>query len=235
MLSLRQIHANLGPILLNVDLDLEGRVTGIFGASGAGKTSLLEIVAGLRKPDSALVRLDDHVLTDTNKNIRIPTHLRAIGYVPQELSLFPHLSVRQNLLFGYRPESALPEFNLSHVTRILEIEPLLERGIGMLSGGEKQRVAFARALLASPRLLLLDEPLVSLDVALKDRILAYLECVRDEFRIPILYVSHDADEVVRLCDEVVVLRSGNFVVRGKPSNIFVGDQETRYTLPPNLS
>lgn len=217
-LSLRNVKLPLHRIRLEVDLeDLEGRVTGFFGPSGSGKTTLLEVIAGIRIPESALIRLDGTVLTETARGIHVPIEKRSIGYVPQDLALFPHLSVRQNVLFGAR--GGQPDGEFTHIVEVLEIEPLLARGISNLSGGERQRVTFARALLASPRLLLLDEPLASLDRALKQKMIRYLQRVRGEFNIPILYVTHDEEEVAELCDEVVLLQEGRVTARGKPTDV----------------
>jgi len=214
-LLLQRIRLPLADFVLEVDVELQNQVTAIFGASGAGKTSLLDLVAGLRKPESALVQLDERVLTDTARGAALAPCRREIGYVPQDLALFPHLSVRQNLLYGEKRgarDGSL--FSYEHVAAVLEIEPLAGRGVTALSGGEKQRVALARALLSSPKLLLLDEPLASLDDALKAKIIPYLLRVREEFRVPMLYVSHDRREVETLCDEVLELARGKIVGRG---------------------
>jgi molybdate transport system ATP-binding protein len=211
-LRLRRILLSLVDFSLEVDVDITSQVTGIFGPSGAGKTSLLDLIAGLRRPASAFIELDGRVLTDTVHRLDVPTRRREIGYVPQDLALFPHLSVRQNLLYGHRPDAdAGGIFSYDHVVAALEIQPLVDRGVTHLSGGEKQRVALARALLSSPRLLLLDEPLSSLNTKLKDRIIPYLRRVRDEFRTPMLYVSHDVDEVRGLCEQVLLLDQGHIV------------------------
>ena len=211
-LTLRHIRLPLAGFTLALDAEISAPVTGIFGPSGAGKTSLLDLIAGLRRADSAHLALDDTVLTDTAARIFIPAHRRAIGCVPQDLALFPHLSVRGNLLYGH--DSAKAAITLAHVVEIMEIGALLDRGTASLSGGEKQRVALARALLAAPRLLLLDEPLASLDHPLKLRLLAYLRRIRDEFHIPMLYVSHDPEEIAALCDEVFVLEKGRVTSSG---------------------
>jgi molybdate transport system ATP-binding protein len=208
-LLLKNISLRLAEFVLQVDLDLAGQVTAIFGPSGAGKTSLLDLIAGLRRPESALIQLEQRTLTDTARGLALPPREREIGYVPQDLALFPHLPVRKNLLYGCKapaPRDGL--FSYEHVTTVLEIGPLAGRGVTELSGGEKQRVALARALLTSPKLLLLDEPLAGLDTALKAKILPYLARVRDEFRVPMLYVSHDRQEIETLCDEVVELERG---------------------------
>jgi molybdate transport system ATP-binding protein len=213
-LLLQNVSLPLADFVLEVNLQLSSQVTAIFGASGAGKTSLLDLIAGLRRPASALIQLDGRALTDTARGLAVPPRRRGIGYVPQDLALFPHLSVRQNLLYGWKaspPDGSL--FSFEHVAAVLEIQPLAGRSVTGLSGGEQQRVALARALLTSPKLLLLDEPLASLDGALKARIIPYLARVRDEFRLPMLYVSHDRQEVQALCDEVVELARGKVLRR----------------------
>ena len=220
-LLLKNILLPLEPFTLEVDAEIHSRVTAIFGPSGAGKTSLLDLIAGLRRAKSTFIQLDDIVLTDTTKNLVVPTHRRGIGYVPQDLALFPHLSVRQNLLYGCKAGGkADPLFSFNHVIEVLEIQSLIARGVTELSGGEKQRVALARALLASPRLLLLDEPLASLDSKLKARIIPYLVRVRDEFQTPILYVTHELDEVRALCDEVIMLERGRCLRQGRATDVF---------------
>jgi len=218
-LVLKQISLPLAEFTLAADVVLRSQVTGIFGPSGAGKTSLLDLIAGLRPPRSAFIQLDDFIMTDTSAGVQVPTRHRRVGYVPQDLALFPHLSVERNLLYGYRGSSAGGGlFDYEHVARVLEIEPLIPRSVHHLSGGEKQRVALARALLASPRLLLLDEPLASLDTGLKSRIIPYLARIRDEFHLPMLYVTHDWAEVKALCQEVLMLERGQFVRRGVPAD-----------------
>ena len=207
-----------GAFRLELNLEASGQVIGIFGNSGAGKTTLLELVAGLRRPDAGRIACDDLTFTDTAARLFVPREKRSVGYVPQDLALFPHLSVRQNLVYGRKAGDAQIDF--ANVTTMLEIEPLLDRAIGALSGGQQQRVAFARALLSSPRLLLMDEPLASLDHDLKLRIIPYLQRIRDEFRIPMLYVSHAPEEVAALCDQVIVLREGRCVRLATPTEIF---------------
>jgi molybdate transport system ATP-binding protein len=217
-LLLQNISLPLAEFALEMDAQLQCQVTGVFGPSGAGKTSLLDLIAGLRQPASARITLNDKVLTDTAAGVVMPPRLREIGYVPQDLALFPHLSVRQNLLYGHHNGRATgPLFGFEHVTEVLQIQSLIARGVRDLSGGERQRVALARALLTSPRLLLLDEPLASLDADLKARIIPYLRRVRDEFQLPILYVTHDEQEVLALCDEVVEMRRGRITGR-RPMN-----------------
>jgi molybdate transport system ATP-binding protein len=214
ILLLKNISLPLADFVLQVDVELASQVTAIFGPSGAGKTSLLDLIAGLRRPQSALIQLEQRVLTDTARGLALPPRQREIGYVPQDLALFPHLPVRKNLLYGCKPSAprAVP-VQLRARGAVLEIEPLAGRSVTELSGGEKQRVALARALLTSPKLLLLDEPLAGLDAALKAKIMPYLARVRDEFQVPMLYVSHDRREIQALCDEVVELERGQVLAR----------------------
>ncbi|HEX4122724.1 MAG TPA: ATP-binding cassette domain-containing protein [Verrucomicrobiae bacterium] len=213
-LRLKNLFLPLAEFALEMDVELTSQVTAIFGPSGAGKTSLLDLIAGLRKPKSALIQLDDRVLLDSERGINVPSCARRIGYVPQDLALFPHLTTRKNILYGWsRGSENGPSFGLEHIVDVLEIGSLLARRVTELSGGERQRVAVARALLTSPKLLLLDEPLASLDEALKAKIVPYLSRVREEFGIPMLYVTHDEREVRLLCDEVVEISRGKIVRR----------------------
>lgn len=229
--ELAGLRLPLAPFTLEADAALGGRVTAIFGASGAGKTSLLELIAGLRRPAAGRIAVDGTTLTETGARVFIPPHRRAIGYVPQEGALFPHLSVRQNLRYGCRPDGNQPAgLTLEHVSEVLEIAPLLERDIATLSGGEKQRVALGRALLASPRLLLLDEPLAGLDVPLRERLVPYLARVRDEFAVPMIYVTHSPDEIMALCDDVLVLHRGRITQRGRPQDLFTPTATPRHEL-----
>jgi molybdate transport system ATP-binding protein len=210
-LRLHQIVLPLAEFALEVDVTLTGQVTALCGPSGAGKTSLLDVIAGLRKPDAGFVQLGDQVLTDISQGVHVAARRRRMGYVPQDLALFPHLSVRRNLLYGRRnlPDADRGDlFRFEHVTDVLEIRTLADRGVIKLSGGEKRRVALARALLASPRLLLLDEPLSNLDAALKARIIPYLIRIRDEFKLPMLYVTHEPGEIHPLCDQVLKIERG---------------------------
>jgi molybdate transport system ATP-binding protein len=233
-ITLRNVRLELADFALVVDVEVERQVTAIFGPSGAGKTSLFDLIAGLRQPTSAHIALDGRTLTDTGRGIRIPARDRRIGYVPQDMALFPHLSVRENLAYGAaranhgrqeardaRPTAGFnPGLDFDHVVDILEIGPLLSRATVSLSGGESRRVALARALVSGPVILLLDEPVAGLDGRLKHRILTYLERIRTELKMPILYVTHEADEVMALCDEVLVLERGQIMERGNPNAIF---------------
>jgi len=192
-----------------------GGVTGICGPSGSGKSTLLALVAGLLSPGSGSMAFDGQVLVDRAQRRFVPAHRRRFGLVFQDGQLFPHLSVRANLLYGWRGLApAQRRFSLEGVTALLELAPLLERRPDQLSGGERQRVALGRALLYSPRMLLLDEPLSSLDTRLKAQILPFLKRVRDETRLPMLYVSHAPDEVAYLADRVLQIERGRLVSGG---------------------
>ena len=218
-LCLHQVRLPLATFTLEIDAIFDRPITGVFGPSGAGKTALLDLIADLRRPIAGTVQLGEEVLFDANKSLVFPPRLRRIGYVPQDLALFPHLNVHGNLIYGYRPAVTKNElFTLGHVAEVMEITSLLNRNIVNLSGGEQQRVAFARAILSSPRLILLDEPMSSLDTRLKTRLIPFLQRMRDEFRIPLIYVTHDARELAALCDEVLLLEDGRVVGRGLPAD-----------------
>lgn len=204
-----------GDFTLDVDLDLPGRgVTALFGPSGSGKTTLLRLIAGLERAPGRL-EVNGEVWQDDAAKLFLPTHKRALGYVFQEASLFPHLSARRNLEYGMkRVPASERRVDLERVLDLLGIGHLLDRMPDSLSGGERQRVAIGRALLTSPRVLLMDEPLSALDLARKQEILPYLERLHDELEIPILYVSHAPDEVARLADHLVALDKGRSVAEG---------------------
>ncbi|WP_174020818.1 molybdenum ABC transporter ATP-binding protein [Agrobacterium fabrum] len=210
----------LGAFELDASFTSEGGVTALFGRSGSGKTSMIRIIAGLLRPDEGKVSLDGEVLADSGKRLFLPAHKRRFGYVFQEARLFPHLSVAQNLRYG-RWFAAGEDTNANddRIIDMLGIGHLLQRRPNRLSGGEKQRVAIGRALLSSPRLLLMDEPLASLDEQRKAEIIPYLERLRDETNIPIVYVSHSIQEVARLADRVVVMKDGKVEAEGKASEV----------------
>jgi len=205
-LTLRQ-----GDFLLEVHEQVEARVVGLFGPSGAGKTSVLESIAGLRTPGAGVIRIGSRTLLDTAAGVALPPHRRRVGYVPQDVALFPHLSVRRNILYGADERG---DGDLDPVLRLLELDPLLGRDVAGLSGGERQRVAIARALMTAPELLLLDEPLAALDIGLRDRVLSYLARIRDELAVPMVYVSHTEAEVRAIADWVLVLDRGRVTRRG---------------------
>ncbi|MCO6049816.1 molybdenum ABC transporter ATP-binding protein [Mesorhizobium sp. RP14(2022)] len=192
-----------------------GRLTALFGPSGSGKTMLINLISGLMRPDRGRIAIDNTVLVDTDARIAVPIYKRRIGYVFQDARLFPHLSVRQNLRFGrfFAPRTDRWADEAA-IIDLLGIGHLLDRRPGMLSGGEKSRVAIGRALLASPRLLLMDEPLAALDDARKREILPFIERLRDELKVPIVYVSHSAQEVARLATDVVMMRDGRVLATG---------------------
>ncbi len=204
---------------LRVAFRADRPVTGVFGASGAGKTSLIESIAGLRRDAAGAIRLDGEVWLDTAAGRRLPPQERGVGWVAQDGLLFPHLDVRANLLAGARRARAAgadPERLLAEATEMLALGELLHRRAGTLSGGERRRVAVGRALCSAPRLLLLDEPLASLDLPLRRRLLPLLARLRSPTSPPALLVSHDPIEVQALCDELIVLQRGRVVARGEP-------------------
>ena len=213
----------LGDFSLDAAFTAEGGVTALFGRSGSGKTSLVRIIAGLTRPSEGRIQLDGDVLVDTASGKFVPPHRRRFGYVFQEARLFPHLTVRRNLNYGrwFSPKEARAE-NPDRIVDLLGIGDLLDRQPANLSGGEKQRVAIGRALLASPRLLLMDEPLAALDEERKAEILPYLERLRDEVGIPIVYVSHSVAEVARIADRVVLMANGRIEAIGPASDILGG-------------
>ena len=218
-LSVR-LHHHLPGIDLNLEFDAPPGVTVLFGRSGSGKTTVVNAVAGLLRPEAGRVAVDDWVLFDTDQEMWLPPHRRRLGYIFQEGRLFPHLTVRQNLAYGrwFAPRGA-PREDADRVIEMLGIGHLLTRRPAMLSGGEKQRVAIGRALLASPRLILADEPLAALDDARKSEILPYFERLRDEVSVPILYVTHSAAEVARLATSVVALQDGKVLRHGPASDV----------------
>ena len=199
-----------GTFVLDVRERLDGGITALFGPSGSGKTTTLDVIAGLRTPDTGTVAVRDRVLFDSSARVNLPPHRRHVGYVPQEPALFPHMDVRRNVLYGRRAGQKLA---LDRVAAMLEVGDLLDRSVAELSGGERQRVALARALMSAPDVLLLDEPLAAVDVERRRRILPYLLRVRDDLRVPVIYVSHDRAELDQLADRVIVLENGR-VARG---------------------
>ena len=210
MLNL-DIHKTLGQFQLDLAFSAQTGVTALFGPSGSGKTSLVQLVAGLSKPDSGRIEVAGQVLFDSTKNINLAPEHRGLGYVFQDARLFPHLTVRQNLNFGHKHKS--PDL-FNDIITLLGIEHLLSRHPKALSGGEKQRVAIGRALLSNPRILIMDEPLAALDESRKAEVLPYLVKLVRRSHIPILYVSHSMDEVIALADTLVLLDQGKLIAHG---------------------
>ncbi|KQZ92837.1 MULTISPECIES: molybdenum ABC transporter ATP-binding protein [unclassified Pseudomonas] len=223
-----RLKLNYSGFALDLDLQLPGRgVTALYGHSGSGKTTCLRCIAGLERADQGFVQVNDEVWQDSANNLFVAPHKRALGYVFQEASLFPHLSVLANLEFGLkRIPKQQRRVDMAHATELLGIGHLLDRHPQHLSGGERQRVGIARALLTSPRLLLMDEPLAALDAKRKSEILPYLQRLHDELDIPVLYVSHSQDEVAQLADHIVLLSEGQALASGP-----IGQMLARLDLP----
>ena len=214
MLEIRAVR-RLPAFTLDVAFESGAGITALFGRSGSGKTTLVNAIAGLIRPDDGRIAVDGECLFDAARGIDLPVERRRVGYVFQDARLFPHLTVRDNLRYGYErvaPAARYVEFD--HVVELLDIAPLLARRPARLSGGEKQRVAIGRALLASPRLLLMDEPLAALDGERKREVLHYIERLHAEVKVPIVYVTHAVEEIVRLAETVVLMAGGRVVARG---------------------
>jgi molybdate transport system ATP-binding protein len=214
MLSV-DVEKRLGEFQIAAKFATTGGATALFGPSGSGKTSIVNMIAGLVAPDRGRIVLDDTVLFDSAVRVNVPAHRRRIGYVFQEGRLFPHMTVAKNLDYGRRMSGVTDDpAERERIVAMLDIGALLARRPGHLSGGERQRVAFGRALLMKPRLLLLDEPLASLDRARKLEILPYLARLRDNANVPMIYVSHQAGEISRLCSQVVRIADGRVAAAG---------------------
>lgn len=210
-----------GIFTIEVCFETRKAFTGLFGPSGAGKTTLLESIAGLRREARGRIVLGNRILLDSDRHIHVPPEKRGIGYVAQDALLFSHLTVKENILFGKSRAIASPRAPFERILQVLELQSLQDRNVRNLSGGEKQRVALARALCSGPTFLLLDEPLGSLDLPLRRRILPYLLRVRDEFHLPMLFVSHDATEVQALCDDLIVIQQGKRIAQGSPRSVLI--------------
>jgi molybdate transport system ATP-binding protein len=210
-----------GPFRLQVDFTAPTPgVVALFGRSGSGKTTLINIIAGLLTPEQGRVQLDDTVLLDTQTGVSVPVEERGVGYVFQDARLFPHLTVIRNLRYGLTRARGRPELaGFDEIVTLLGLASLLPRRPHQLSGGERQRVALGRALLSQPRLLLLDEPLASLDVARREEVLPYLQILRDRLRIPMVYVSHQLEEVLKLATHMVLMEGGQSLAQGTPSEV----------------
>jgi molybdate transport system ATP-binding protein len=211
------VRLSLGRLALEVAFTCGDGLTALLGPSGAGKTTVLHIIAGLARPGAGRVAADGQVFVDTDRGVWVPPHRRNVGYMCQEPRLFPHLSVRQNLLYGrWFTAPARRRVHVDDVVALLDLDPILYRRPARLSGGEKQRVALGRALLMSPRLLLLDEPLASVDAGRKGDILPYLDRLRAELTMPVIYVTHAVAEITGRADTVIVLDEGKVVSQGPP-------------------
>ena len=223
------VRCRVGSFLLEAAFEGSAAITALFGRSGSGKTTVLNVIAGLARPQSGRVVVGARTLYDSARGIDVPPHERRVGYVFQEGRLLPHLTVRHNLLYGRFFSGKKASASFESTVALLGLGHLLERRPAALSGGEKQRVAIGRALLSSPELLLFDEPLASLDAPRKAEILYYVERLRDEVRIPMVYVSHSLDEVVRLADWVVLMSEGRVLATGP-----VREMASRIELRPYL-
>ncbi|MBE90621.1 MAG: molybdenum ABC transporter ATP-binding protein [Rhodospirillaceae bacterium] len=220
-----KLTKQLGALKLAVDVELPPQgLTVFFGPSGSGKTSVVNLMSGLMKPDAGYIKVGDHVLFDSEKKFSVPPFKRRIGYIFQEARLFPHLTVRANLNYGY---SDGLQIRFDEVVELLGIEHLLARRPHHLSGGEKQRVAIGRSLLTNPNLLLMDEPLSALDELRKEEIIPFIIRVRDEFFTPIIYVTHAMKEVERLANTIVVMKNGEATHHGPQSEILPVLQSAR--------
>ncbi|MFP6726498.1 MAG: molybdenum ABC transporter ATP-binding protein [Alphaproteobacteria bacterium] len=209
------VGTRLGDFSVDANIKADAGVTALFGPSGAGKTTLVNMLAGLLRPERGHIIVQGEILFDREQGIDIPPEARGIGYVFQESRLFPHMSVAANLNYGRRQDAV----NFDAVVDLLALGPLLKRRPNSLSGGERQRVAIGRALLAAPRLLLMDEPLVNLDAPRRSEILPFIEDLRREFALSIVYVSHNMDEIIRLADQLVVMTEGTVVANGPVAEI----------------
>jgi molybdate transport system ATP-binding protein len=221
-LSLHCVHRFAGGFALDATLATTDQATALFGPSGSGKTSLLYMIAGVLRPQSGKIELGPNTWLDTSRAIDVKPERRRVGLVFQDHVLFPHLNVERNLLYGRRRRDGGRSIEPARVIEVLELGELLGRYPRNLSGGEKQRVALGRALLSGPELLLLDEPLAALDEPLKDRVMTYLERVMAEWHVPTLYVSHNAAEVRRMAQRVIVLDNGRVTHCGTPDEVLPG-------------
>ncbi len=223
MLSL-DVQLQRGGFDLQANFSLDQPVTGLFGSSGSGKSTLLNLVAGLAQPDDGWLKLGDKHLFHSRKNINLSPNKRDVGVVFQDSQLFPHLSVAQNLLYGYkRTQKNQRRFEKNEIVELLEIDHLLKKRPLQLSGGEKQRVGLGRALLASPKFLMLDEPLASLDQGLKGQILPFLKRVKDELNLPMVYISHSMEEILHLTDHLVIINKGRILGAGHFYDVIKAD------------
>ena len=211
--SLRQ-----GSFRVEIAERTDARALALFGPSGSGKTTIMEAIAGLRRPERGTIAVGGRILFSHERRVDLPARVRRMGYVPQDVLLFPHMDVRDNVLYGANGSAA----NLDSLVDLLELRDLMARRVTSLSGGERQRVALARALMASPDVLLLDEPMAAVDIPRRRRILDALLRIRDELHVPLVYVAHSTEEVFRIADWVVVMDGGRVTERGVPADV-IGD------------
>lgn len=221
-----ELHFTLtqGAFSVAPDLSVEARSVALFGPSGSGKTSILEAIAGLRTPQRGHIAVNGRVLFDRAAHIDVPVRDRQIGYVPQDVLLFPHLDVRKNVKFA---TPRRPHADLDALASLLDLSGLMDRRVASLSGGERQRVALARALHSGPDVLLLDEPLAAVDLARRRKILDALLAIRDDLRVPIVYVTHSPDEARAVADFALVLEEGNVVAAGAPRDVLLPSEGYR--------
>ena len=204
-----------GSFSLTITERSDARALALFGPSGSGKTTIVEAIAGLRTPERGTIAIGGHVLFCRERRVDVPARQRRVGYVPQDVLLFPHLDVRRNVVYG----SARGRADLQHISELLELVDLMDRRVASLSGGERQRVALARALMSSPAVLLLDEPMAAVDLPRRRRILDALLRIRDEVQVPLVYVAHSPEEVTRIADRVLILDNGLVAAAGAPSDV----------------
>jgi molybdate transport system ATP-binding protein len=197
----------------------DARALALFGPSGSGKTTVIEAIAGLRTPERGTIAIGEHLLFARDRHVNLPARDRRVGYVPQDVLLFPHLDVRQNVLYGATRGNAGSEAHLDALIELLELSGLMNRRVTSLSGGERQRVALARALMSGPDVLLLDEPMAAVDLPRRRRILDALLKIRDELRVPLVYVAHSPEEVERIADRVLMMESGRITAAGRPTEV----------------
>ena len=209
-----------GDFTLDFNVHAEGRALALFGPSGSGKTSALEAIAGLRAPRRGRIAVDGHVLFDSERHVNVPVRQRRIGYVPQDILLFPHLNVRENVTYGLR-DGTRPDLRV--LVELLELSALMDRRVSSLSGGERQRAAMARALYSGPDVLLLDEPLAAVDLPRRRRIVDALLGIRDELSVPLIYVTHLPEEALTVADWAVLIDGGRIVASGRPRDVMPSD------------
>ena len=222
-MSLLELRCRLGypsGFVLDAEFSVDARITALFGPSGSGKSTILSLIAGLRRPEDGVIRVGGRTLFDSNMGIDVTPEGRSIGYVFQQHLLFPHLTAGENLLYGWKRRPATARrIDPERVVQVLDLGALLERRPNTLSGGQRQCIALGRALLCAPQLLLLDEPLASVDEELKEKVLGYIGQIVDEWEIPTLYVTHNPAEVRRICQWVVRIQSGKIVGAGSPNDV----------------